>query len=44
MRKIGLPGAWSVKDRKLDVALTFDGGTWLLDYQHESPVTVTLER
>jgi hypothetical protein len=44
MRKIRLPGAWSVKDRKLDVALTFDGGTWLLDYQHESPVTVTLER
>jgi hypothetical protein len=45
MRKIGLPGTWRVKDpRKFDVALTFDGGTWLLDYQHESPVTVTLER
>jgi hypothetical protein len=45
MRKIRLPGTWNVKDaRKLDAPLTFSGGTWLLDYQEQSSVTVTLER
>jgi hypothetical protein len=44
LRAISLPGAWSVKDpEKLNVPLTFKSGRWLLDYQGESPVTVTLQ-
>jgi hypothetical protein len=45
MRQMTLPGTWKIKDPQgLKAPLAFRAGVWILDYQGEASLTVTLKR